>query len=169
MPGASATRAPIYVSAAVMLPLNLGSLATECIMSALHTLNEFRESLYSRKHTLHQLRMKLQQLPRELRAEALLGVFADASRPETAFGDQEIAGQLLVSLHPECVRPLDDILRSTASTWNVSVEQLAIYVRDVFGREEVVEASTRLAADYPLESREARALATFQWWLTAKS
>lgn len=134
-----------------------------------HTPEEFRERLYSRKHTVHQLRMKLQQLPSGQRADALLGVLTDQSRPETAFGDQEIAGQLLVAVHPECARPLDDILRSTVSTWNVSVEQLPFYLRDVFGRDEVVEAATRLASEYPAESREARALGTVRWWVTGKS
>lgn len=134
-----------------------------------HTPKEFRERLYSRKHTLNQLRMKLQQLPAAQRAEALLGVFADESRSETAFGDQEVAGQLLVAVRPECARSLDEVLRSTASTWNVSVEELPFYLRDVFGRDEVVEAATRLASDYPAESREARALGTVRWWLTSKS
>jgi hypothetical protein len=113
--------------------------------------------------------MKLQQLPSEQRAEALLGVFTDQSRAETAFGDQEIAGQLLVAVRPECSRPLDDILRSTVSTWNVSVEQLPFYLRDTFGRDEVVEAAARLASEYQAESREARALSTVRWWVTGKS
>jgi len=113
--------------------------------------------------------MKLQQLPSAQRAEALLGVFTDRSRPETTFGDQEVAGRLLVAVRPECDRPLDDILRSTVSTWNVSVEQLPIYLRDRFGRDEVVEAATRLASEYSAESREARALGTVRWWITGRS
>jgi hypothetical protein len=134
-----------------------------------HTPKEFQEQLYSRKHTIHQLRMKLQQMPTARRAEALLSVFTDHSRPETAFGDQEIAGRLLVAVRPQCAQPLDEILRSTASTWNVSVEQLPFYLKDVFGRDEVVAAATRLATEYPAESRESRALATVKWWLTGKS
>jgi hypothetical protein len=138
-------------------------------MPDLHTPEEFRERLYSRKHTLHQLRMKLQQLSSAERAEALLGVFTDQRPPDAALGDQEIAGRLLVAVQPECPRPLDDVLRSTASTWNVSVEQLPHYLGDVFGRDEVIAAATRLASDYPAESREARALGTVRWWLTGKS
>src|SRR5687767_4983603 len=110
--------------------------------------------------------MKLQQLPELQRAEAIFGVFSDQSRPETAFDDQEIAGALLISLCPKCRQSLDEILRSTAGGWNVSVEQLPFYLRDVFGRDAVVEAATRLGREYPEESREARALGTIRWWLT---
>lgn len=131
--------------------------------------SDFRESLYSRKHTLHQLRMKLQQLPAAQRADALLEIFADRNRPETAFGDQEIAGQLLVAVKPECFQPLDGILLATAATWNVSVEQLPIYLCDVFGRDKIIEAATRLANQYPAESRESRALGTVRWWIDGRS
>ncbi len=134
-----------------------------------HTPDEFREWLYSRKYTLHQLRMRLQQLSPDQRAEALLGIFTTRRSPDTAFGDQEIAGRLLIALRPECRRSLDDILRSIASTWNVSVEELPHYLCAVFGRGEVIAAAARLERDYPAESPEARALGTVRWWLSGKN
>jgi hypothetical protein len=130
---------------------------------------EFVDCLNSRKHTFHQLRMKLQQLPKLQRADTLLGIFADSSNPEWAFTNQEIAGRLLRDICPPCVRPLNDVLQSIASTWNVSVEQLPFYLRDVFGSEAVVEAADKLAGEYPKNSRESRALETVKWWLKGKS
>jgi hypothetical protein len=138
-------------------------------MSQPKTPEEFRESLYSRKHTLHQLRVKLQGLPPLQRAEALLDVFADRTRPETAYADQELAGQLLVALVPECRRSLDEILLATAPCWNVSVEQLPFYLREVFGRERVLQAARSLRARFPADTREALALETVHWWLAGKS
>src|SRR5262245_36166357 len=101
---------------------------------------EFQESLYSQKHTFHQLRMKLQNVRRGERFDALLGVFSGT----THFGNQEMAGQLLTILRPECRRTLDEILLATLSTWNASVEQLPYYLRDVFGHDAVVDATERL-------------------------
>ena len=129
---------------------------------------EFVDSLYSHKHTLYQLRMKLQQLPKDQRAEALLSVFSDNSSPEWNFTNQEIAGRLLFEVGPPCVRSLNDVLHSIASTWNVSVEQLPFYLREVFGSEAVVEAASKLASGYPADSREFRALKTVEWWLRGK-
>jgi len=71
----------------------------------------FRGCLYSQTHTLRQLEFKLQRLPPDHRAEALLGVFADRSRLDSAFADQELAGQLPVATVPQCRQPLDEILR----------------------------------------------------------
>ena len=138
-------------------------------MSQPRTPEEFRASLYSRKHTLRQLKVKLQGLAPTDRADALLGVFTDRTRPETAFADQELAGQLLVDLVPACSRDLDEVLLATASTWNLSVEQLPVYLNQVFGREAVVQAATRLATAFPGEAQEARALQTVRWWLGGKS
>lgn len=128
----------------------------------------FREALYSHKHTLPQLRRKAERVPAGQRAAALLAVFADPARPESAYRDQAAAGDLLVALKPEPQRPLIEILRVAAPVWNVSVEQLPFYLREVFGREAVVEAAQRLAGEFPAGSREASALLTVSWWLSGK-
>jgi hypothetical protein len=133
------------------------------------TPEQFLERLYSHKHSLHQLRMMVQRLPEAQRAEALLGVFSDPDRASDSYGAQEVAGDLLVSLRPQPRQPLDAILSTTAAVWNVSVEELPFYLRDVFGREAVIEAAERLAERYSPESREARALGTMVWWLKGKA
>src|SRR5262245_43533029 len=127
----------------------------------------FRDALFSHKHTLPQLRRKLERIPAGQPAATLLSVITDPTRPE-AYRDQEVAGNLLVALTPEPRQPLEEILAAVAPTWNLSVEQLPFYLRDVFGREAVVEASQRLAGRFPPDSRQARALLTVSWWLSGK-
>ena len=136
-------------------------------MSESMTPDAFREALFSHKHTLPQLRRKLERVPAGQRAATLLAVFTDPARPD-AYGDQQVAGNLLVALTPEPHQPLEEILTAIAPTWNLSVEQLPFYLRDVYGRETVVEATQRLAGRFPPDSSEARALLTVSWWLSGK-
>jgi hypothetical protein len=130
-----------------------------------HTPEQFLEKLYSHKHSLHQLQMMVQRVTGNQRAEVLLGVFSDPSR---GYGEQNVAGDLLLALLPQPRQTLDEILTATAASWNVSVEQLPFFLRNVFGREAVIEAAERLAKQHPPESREARALETVSWWLRGK-
>ncbi len=134
-----------------------------------NTPEHFRQRLYSRKHTLDQLRMNLMQLPPAQRGEALLEVFTAAAPTADPYGNQQTAGRLLIAVRPQCSQPLEHLLRSVAATWNVSVEELPFYLRDVFGHDAVVEAADRVARDYAAESREADAMATVRWWLSGGS
>lgn len=111
----------------------------------------------------------VQSLPRRQRAEALLDVFINRSNSSWAIAEQEIAGRLLIALCPKCYRSLDDVLCSIAPGWDASVEQLPLYLADVFGRDVVVEAATRLEGEFPAGSREALALSTIRWWLTGRN
>lgn len=73
-------------------------------MAASMTPEELREALYSHKHTPTQLRRKAERVPAGQRAAALLAVFADPARPESAYRDQAAAGDLLVALKPKSWR-----------------------------------------------------------------
>ena len=137
-------------------------------MTSPRSVDEFREQLYSRKHTLHQLRVKLQALPEDRRWTALFSVFVDPGRPEADFADQESAGRLLIEIEPKCTDTLDDVLRAIAPRWNVSVEQLPLYLSRVFGREVVKETATRLRSSFTEGSPEALALKTVCWWLSGR-
>ena len=66
----------------------------------------------------------------------------------------------MLSMMPDPRQSLDEILRSAAVSWNLSVEQLPFYLREVFGCATVCEAAERLAQQYSPESAEARALQT---------
>ncbi len=125
---------------------------------------EFREQLRSRKHSLHQLRMKLHSLDRDERFDALLGVFAMNIDSDT-YTDQEVAGRLLIDVMPECHQPLETILAVIAQTWNASVEQLPLYLGNVFGREAVIATATALSTNCVDNNRRAEAMRTIAWWL----
>jgi hypothetical protein len=88
---------------------------------------EFRKQIRSRKHTLHQLRLKLQALDRNERFDALLSVITNDVDFDK-YADQEVAGRLLVDVMPECYQSLEAILEGIAKTWNASVEQWPIYL-----------------------------------------
>ena len=102
------------------------------------TPEQFRERLYSHKHSLDQLRMMVQRLPPAQQAEALLGVFSDLGRAPDSYGAQNVAGDLLVSLQPRPRHSLDEILNATAAVWNVSVDVLSRPTRRARGATPVV-------------------------------
>ena len=128
---------------------------------------DFRLQLRSGKHTLHQLRMKVQSLPAKDRFDALLGLFTENCGTDT-YTHQEIAGRLLLDLMPDCPYPLGSALAAIAPTWNVSVEQLPFYLADRFRREIVSAAAESLARSFPSDARESRALDTIAWWLRGR-
>ncbi|MEM8672236.1 MAG: hypothetical protein AAGG48_32275 [Planctomycetota bacterium] len=122
-----------------------------------HFVNHLRNG----RGRLHELRMHAQSLPRGERAAALLHLFTDS----TDFGHQQIAGRLLVDLKPRCPFALDDVLLSIAGNWNVSVEELAFYLADVFGPVNVSDAALSASRNFQLDDRRHRALGTIAWWL----
>lgn len=133
------------------------------------TQDEFISAIHSRKHTIPQLRRKLEALPAAERMTTLIRIFADSSRPAEAFGDQEYAGRLMTELRPKIQDQLSDIIRDILPTWNVSVEQLPNYLADVFGRDCVTECASSMISDFPADSRERRALETICWWIRGRS
>ena len=100
-------------------------------MSASEQQLEFVDRIRSQKHTLHQLRMKLQSPPKLERFGALMLAFTDTESSTTVFADQETAGRLLIEALPKCPENLESTLLSIAPTWNVSVEQLPFYLADI--------------------------------------
>ena len=122
---------------------------------------QFVDSLRSHKRTLHQLRMQAQDLPRSKRVGALLHIFIESNN----YGDQQTAGRLLLDLKPTCPHSLAEILDAIAPNWNVSVEELAYYLSDMFGPALVVDTALELASKYDDDDRRSRALGTVAWWL----
>jgi len=108
--------------------------------------------------------MKLQSLDRDERFDALLGVFAMNVNSDT-YTDQEVAGRLLIDVMPECNQPLESILEVIAQTWNASVEQLPLYLGNVFGRETVIVTATALSTNFVDNNRRAEAMRTIAWWV----
>jgi hypothetical protein len=126
----------------------------------------FLEKFFDVRSTFEKLKALFQTVPVELRAGALLEVFADQSRPDDAFHNQTRAGQLLIECLPPCGASLHDVLTKIAPSWNASVEELPFYLDRVFGRAHVVATARKLAQEMGAKSRERAALETIVYWLT---
>jgi hypothetical protein len=80
-----------------------------------------------------QLKKVLQQVDGKLVTEGLIEVFADKTRGERTYREQEFAGKLLYELKPETESLLTDILERTLENYNLSVKELPLYLVDKFG------------------------------------
>jgi len=99
--------------------------------------------------------------------EALVGVFCNASRPDSRYLDQEYAGRLLLSLNPPSPPDVPAVIKRTLPTWDLSVEQLPMYFEAAIGREAVLQALDMLGSQDSSE-QEQRAIETFRFWLRAR-
>jgi len=99
--------------------------------------------------------------------EALVGVFCNASRPDSRYLDQEYAGRLLLSLNPPSPPDVQAVIKRTLPTWDLSVEQLPMYFEAAIGREAVLQALDMLCSQGSSE-QEQMAIETFRFWLRAR-
>ena len=121
----------------------------------------FIAALRSKKHSPIQLDRKFVKLPEAKQFHTLLRVFTESNH----YGDQQVAGRLLVENMPKCDESLAEILKSTAPTWNLSVEELPSYLSDNFGAQTVIECAIMLAEKHDEDTYERKALETIAWWL----
>lgn len=108
-----------------------------------------------------QLARAMDELPPYRRLAPLLELFSDP--PPNAYLAQEYAGQLLMRFKPPCADPIDPMLRRVLPRWDRSVEQLPLYLREVFGPEAVLSCLDRLAEDGVDPER----LDTVRFWFRA--
>jgi hypothetical protein len=127
-----------------------------------YTPERFREALCSNEHTLIQLQRKLERMPVDRRADALLGMFADRAY---GYREQLMAGELLLAAKTVPNLGVYDVLKSALVGWNFSVQELPLYLRETFGLAAVSEAVEQLAAQYPHQSQKRQALHTVCYWL----
>lgn len=108
----------------------------------------------------------LRQRPADEVFEALIGVFCNVHREDKLFVAQEYAGRILLALKPPCSRDIQDVIKRTLATWDLSVEQLPWYFSDVVGLEAVLRALDVLDAQVSSQ-QERDAIRTFRFWLRA--
>ena len=104
----------------------------------------------------------ISKLPPNERLTPLLSVFIDP--PANAYTAQEYAGQLLARLKPACPYAADELLSKVLPRWNLSVERLPLYLREVFGHEALLGSLERLAE----EGVDLQVLRTVRYWLRAQ-
>jgi hypothetical protein len=74
------------------------------------------------------------------------------------------AALLLHQIKPACPVPCREALRGLLGNWDVSIEEVPWYLRDVFGRQRVQDAIAGLLRE-PLSDAEVRRLQTVEYWL----
>ena len=111
-----------------------------------------------------QLSARLGKVPSAQVAEGLLQVFTHGAKPPEGTAAQELAGKLLVELHPEAEVSLRPVLRSSLARYELSVEQFPQFLRSVFGVEQVLLALQEIELE-PLSEEERRAVRTMRFWL----
>lgn len=74
------------------------------------------------------------------------------------------AALLLHQIKPDCPVPCKEALRGLFGDWDISIEEVPWYLRDVFGRQRVLEAIAELLQE-PLSDIQVRRLQTVEYWL----
>lgn len=94
----------------------------------------------------------------------LLAVFAQGKPPPKGSAAQELAGRLLVEVAPRATLELKPVLRQVLPQYELSVEQLPLYLAILCGQDAVVQALSELSHE-PHPKAIHRALETMMFWL----
>lgn len=86
------------------------------------------------------------------------------SIPGQDYMSQELAGKILFKVRPRLHLDLIPIIQGVLNNWNVSVEQLPYYFRDLCGIEVVAQAIERIDIA-ELNEKQKNSLETMKWWL----
>lgn len=111
---------------------------------------------------LKHLKQKLEKLPVEELFYGLYKVFL--SNEKDYFNRQQLAGKMLFKIRPSLRFDLPKVIKDCLSTYNLSIEELPFYLRDLCGIERVKLAISQVE-DMPLNESEKNSLETFKFWL----
>jgi hypothetical protein len=84
--------------------------------------------------------------------------------PGQDFESQELAGKLLYRVKPKLYLELVPLITNVLENWNVSVEELPFYFRDLCGIDVVSKAISAINTS-GLNETELKSLDTMKWWL----
>jgi hypothetical protein len=97
-------------------------------------------------------------------AAGLLKVFTHGSPPPTNSVAQELAGNLLLGLRPAVDCDLKQLVRASVERYELSVEQLPIYLASIFGRERLAATLDELEVDLQSDPAQ-QAIKTMKYWI----
>ena len=111
-------------------------------------------------------RNHLEALRRDFGDQALFDALFSAftQNPPVSCGEQEAPGDFLLELKPRSAQDLQSLIRASLPGWNLSIEQLPFYFRDVYGIEAVRLALAALDTEPGLAPEEREALRTYRFW-----
>lgn len=112
-------------------------------------------------------RKHLEALRHEFGDEALFEALFSAfvKDPPLSYSDQVAPGDFLLEFKPRSEKTLSELIRASLRGWNLSIEQLPFYFREVFGIDEVRSALDRIEADPTLTVEERKPVETYRYWL----
>ena len=111
---------------------------------------------------LKHLKQKLEkQLPDDL-FNGLYRVFL--SSEGDYFNRQQLAGKMLYKIRPRLHVELVAIIKSCLDTYNLSIEELPFYLKELCGIDRLKAAMAEIEA-MPLNKNEQTSLDTFKFWL----
>jgi len=111
---------------------------------------------------IKQLSFYLAKVDPEEVFHGLYGVFK--SIPSQDYMSQELAGKILSKVMPRLYLDLVPLIKGVLENWNVSIEQLPFYFRDLCGIEVVAKAIERIDSA-ELNANQKNSLETMKWWL----
>lgn len=102
------------------------------------------------------------------REEVFYGIYNVFLKDEDfKYCQQELAGKLLVNVRPKVFLDLPKIIKDVLNTWDVSIEELPLYLKDLCGIDRVSTAID-IVSELDLNATEAKSLDTMKWWLGLK-
>jgi len=115
-----------------------------------------KNSLYKDLHS------KVCNASKKNRYHGLIGVFL-ATNVRNKLLIQTFAGRMLVKIQPKCQESADEVLLKILDNWNVSAEEIVWYLGKQFGRNELINAASRIE-QLEISDRAKAALGSFRFW-----
>ncbi len=110
------------------------------------------------------IRQLIQILPKvdpEIVVEGVIRVFEKGDCAEKYSQYQEFAGRVLESINPKTQTPAKDVLLRILKTWDRSIEQFPVWLRNNYGLEKL----EKTFAGLEVTEFEKDKLKTVKWWL----
>ena len=97
----------------------------------------------------------------------LYGVFADTSRPKNIYWDQLKAARILRESRPVCPLSAKVAVRETFANWDEAVGDWPLYLRECFGRNQLLALLAELEKD-KLTDEDKEKIDCWRYWLRAQ-
>ncbi|GAA5115722.1 hypothetical protein JIN84_20035 [Luteolibacter yonseiensis] len=124
---------------------------------------EFYESLRrpNGRQSIRHFYAKIRNLDKSDLSEGLLAVFQERS-----FTDHEVGCAILWCLDVPFSRDLAPYLPGLIANWDVSVEEMPLYLMNALGKETLNATIEKLLESISEDSEEKVKLKTMQWWMS---
>ena len=117
----------------------------------------------SNTQQIAQLRFSLERTEESAVFSGLYAFFSEPELQENSSHRQELAGELLLAVSPECTANLEQVLIASLPFYELSVEQFPWYLSEKFGAKNVMAIARKVKQELS-GAREEQAAETLAWW-----